>query len=70
MSLSSPLMFTIGGFTYALGIVMKSKWFKDNWEIWVIPVVLMSFLLFIQTLHTYQHQYGNAHGKCDKPNRY
>ena len=50
------------------GGVMKSEWWKNNWELWIVPVVLMSTLIFIQTLHTYQHQYGTAHGQCDKNN--
>jgi len=51
-----------------VGGVMKSEWWKNNWELWIVPVFLMATLIFIQTLHTYQHQYGNAHGQCDKNN--
>jgi len=50
------------------GGVMKSEWWKNNWELWIVPVFLMAILIFIQTLHTYQHQYGNAHGQCNKNN--
>ena len=49
--------------------VMKSEWWKNYWELWIVPVVLMAMLLFIETLHTYEHQHGNAHGQqevCEK----
>ena len=43
--------------------VMKSEWMKNYWELWIIPVFFMAILIFIETLHTYEHKHGNAHGQ-------
>ena len=50
-------------------MTFKCGWMKENWELWTVPIALMVVLIFIGSLHSYQHQYGNAHGQqnvCEK----
>jgi len=49
-----------------VGGVMKSELWNKYWELWIIPVILMVVLIFIQTLHTYQHQQGNGDEQCGR----
>ena len=46
-------------------MTFKCGWMKENWELWAVPVALMLVLIFIGSLHSHQHQYGNAHGQQD-----